>query len=114
MAGSTDEAVAAADGLIDSAEATANPYALSYALMACGFVCRTADPNRALEAMHRGVMIAHDSGNRFNETHLVANLAELEAGQATGRTLIGVNVRFQYEDSFDRARVIGVQVLHTR
>ena len=94
MAGSTDEAVAAADGLIDSAEATANPYALSYALMACGFVCRTADPNRALEAMHRGVMIAHDSGNRFSETHLVANLAELEAGQATGRTLIGVNVRF--------------------
>src|SRR4029077_18482271 len=29
-------------------------------------------------------------------------------GQATGGAVIGVNVTFQYEDSFDRARVIGV------
>ena len=79
MAGSGDEAMAAADGLIDSAEATANPYLLSYALIAYGFACRDADPDRALEAMHRGLMIAHDSGNRFNETHLVANLARVEA-----------------------------------
>ena len=77
FAGSPDEALAAADGLIDTAEATANPYALSYALMAYGFACRDSHPNRALEAMHRGLMIAHDSGNRFNETHLAANLAEL-------------------------------------
>jgi hypothetical protein len=29
-------------------------------------------------------------------------------GRATGGAVIGVNVTFQYEDSFDRARVIGV------
>ena len=29
-------------------------------------------------------------------------------GQATGGAAIGVNVTFQYEDSFDRARVVGV------
>ena len=46
--------------------------------MAYGFAYRDADPARALEAMHRGLVIAHDSGNRFNETHLVANLAQVE------------------------------------
>ena len=56
--------MAAADGLIDTAEATANPYALSYALLACGFAFRDADPDRAREALRRGVVIAHDSGNR--------------------------------------------------
>jgi hypothetical protein len=29
-------------------------------------------------------------------------------GQAAGEAVIGVNVSFQFEDSFDRARVIGV------
>jgi hypothetical protein len=42
------------------------------------FAWRNADPDRAMEAMHRGLAIAHDSGNRFNETHLMANLAQLE------------------------------------
>jgi predicted ATPase len=79
FAGCGDEAISATDGLIDTAEATANPYALSMALMAYAFAYRNADPDRALEAMHRGLVIAQDSGNRFNETHLVANLAELEA-----------------------------------
>ncbi len=79
IAGSDDQAMAAADGLIDAAEATANPYALSLALMAYGFACRDAYPDRALEAMHRGLVIAQDSGNRFNEAHLAANLAQVEA-----------------------------------
>jgi hypothetical protein len=35
-------------------------------------------PDRAREAMHRGLAIARDSGNRFNETHVTANLAQLE------------------------------------
>ena len=43
-----DEAMAAADGLIDAAEATRNPYALSFALFAYGFAFRDADPDRAL------------------------------------------------------------------
>ena len=42
--------MAAANGLIDAAEATRNPYALSFALLAYGFAFRDADPDRALEA----------------------------------------------------------------
>jgi hypothetical protein len=36
-------------------------------------------PDRALGAMQRGLVIAQDSGNRYIETHLAANLAQLEA-----------------------------------
>jgi hypothetical protein len=78
IAGCDDQAIAAAEGLIDTAEATRNPHALSLALLAYGFAWRSADPNRAAEAMHRGLAIAHDSGNRFNETHIAANLAQVE------------------------------------
>ena len=60
--------MAAADGLIDAAEATRNPYALSCALFAYGFAFRDADPDRALDALRRGLVIAQDSGNRFNES----------------------------------------------
>ncbi|HEX5255785.1 MAG TPA: adenylate/guanylate cyclase domain-containing protein [Mycobacterium sp.] len=78
IAGRYDEATAAADGLIERAEATRNPQAVSLALLACGFAWRNADPDRALETMHRGLAIAHDSGNRFNETHIAANMAQLD------------------------------------
>ena len=78
IAGREEEAIAAADGLIGVAESTGNPYTLSLALMADGFAWRSADPARALESMNRGMAIAHDSGNRFNESHLAANLAQLD------------------------------------
>ena len=71
--------MAAANGLIDAAEATRNPCALSFALLAYGFAFRDADPDRALDALRRGLVIAQDSGNRCNETHLAASLARLEA-----------------------------------
>ena len=78
IAGRDDEAMAATDGLLDAAEGTGNPYTLSNALMAFGFAWRNADPDRALEVIHRGLAIAHASGNRFNESHLTANLAQLD------------------------------------
>ena len=71
--------MAAANGLIDAAEATHNPCALSFALLAYGIAFRDADPDRALDALRRGLVIAQDSGNRVNETHLAASLARLEA-----------------------------------
>ena len=79
MAGSDDEAMAAANGLIDAAEAIRNPWALSYALFAYGIAFIDADPARARDALHRGLVIAQDSGNRANETHLAALLARLKA-----------------------------------
>jgi predicted ATPase/class 3 adenylate cyclase len=79
IAGSFDEAMAATTGLIDDAEVTCNPFVLSYALLAYGFAFRDADPDRAREALRRGLAIAQDSGNRDMETHLAACLARLEA-----------------------------------
>ena len=73
IAGRVDEAMAAANGLIEAAEATGNPCALSFALFAYGFAFRDADPDRALDALRRGLVIAHDSGNRANETHVAAS-----------------------------------------
>ena len=71
--------MAAADGLIEAAEATRNPCALSFALFAYGFAFRDADPVRALDALRRGLVIAQDSGNRANESHLALSLSRLEA-----------------------------------
>jgi len=83
-AGSIDEAILATNGLIEAAEATRNPYVLAYALLACGFAFRDADPGRALEALRRGLVIAQDSGNRTWETQLVSFLAGHEAQHGDG------------------------------
>ena len=64
----------AAHGLVDAAEATGHQHALSFALLAYGFAFVDADPGRALEALRRGLLIAQDSGNRDNESHLAANI----------------------------------------
>jgi predicted ATPase len=79
MTGSGEEARAAANGLIDAAQATPNPFVLSLALWAHGYALRDADPAGALDGLRRGLVIAQDSGNRFNETLLVGQLSRLEA-----------------------------------
>jgi predicted ATPase len=84
FAGLGEEARVAADGLIEAAEATRNPYMLSFALSAYGFAFREADPVRALDALHRGLGIAQGSGNRFTESMPAIGLGRLEAEQ--GRT----------------------------
>jgi hypothetical protein len=82
MAGSAEEAVAAANGLIESAEATGNPFVVSFALTAYGFAFRDTDPVIAVDAFRRGLGIAQDSGNPFTESILALNLARLEAERA--------------------------------
>jgi predicted ATPase/class 3 adenylate cyclase len=79
MAGFDGEAMAAANGLIDAAEATHNPWTLSYALLAYSLAFRDADPHHVREALRRGLIITQDSGNRGNETHVVGALAHIEA-----------------------------------
>jgi predicted ATPase len=78
-AGSADEAMVTANGLIDAAEATGNPWVLAYALFAWGFAFRDTDSGRALEAFRRGVLTAHDSGNRFFETQFSYWMSGLQA-----------------------------------
>jgi predicted ATPase/class 3 adenylate cyclase len=79
FAGCGEEAQAAVTGLSDAAEATHNPFALSYALYVHGVAFRNADPAGALEALRRGLVIARDSGNRYTETLLAALLSSIEA-----------------------------------
>jgi tetratricopeptide (TPR) repeat protein len=79
FAGCDEEARAAANGLIDTAEATHNPWALSLALWAYGTAFRHADPVRARDTLRRGLVIAQDSGNRARESYAAASLARLEA-----------------------------------
>ena len=78
-AGSHAEAMAVAKDLIDAADAVPNPWALSYALLTYGIACCDADPVRARDALRRGLVIARDSGNRYNESHLANLLGRLEA-----------------------------------
>jgi hypothetical protein len=79
QAGSHAEAMAVAKDVIDGADAIANPWSLSYALLTYGMAFCDADPLRAGEALRRGLVIAQDSGNRYNESHLANVLGRLEA-----------------------------------
>jgi hypothetical protein len=78
LAGSQDEAIAVADGLIATAESTQNPHSLSQALLAIGMTLRVTDPPRAMETLGRSLEIAQASGNQFNESHIAVVLSALE------------------------------------
>jgi hypothetical protein len=79
LAGRSGEAIAAVHGLVEAAEATGNPYALSNALLADGFALRDTDPARALETLRRALVVARDSGNRWTESHVADILSSHEA-----------------------------------
>jgi predicted ATPase len=78
-AGSRAEAMAAANDLIDAAEAISNPWAFSWACMTYGIACCDADPRRARDVLRKGLVVAQESGNRQNESHLANILGRLEA-----------------------------------
>jgi len=113
VAGSREEARAAATGLIDAAEATRNPYALAYALSAYGFAFRDADSHSALEARRRrGLAIAQDSGNRIIETTLAAGLSSFEAkygDPATAFDYVTVAIRNYHESG--NTSMIGIPLV---
>jgi hypothetical protein len=79
IAGTADESMAAAHGLIEAAEKTRNPHAESFALLALGIAYRDTEPVRALDALRRGLVIAHDNGVRVNESILAMTVGRLEA-----------------------------------
>ena len=78
-AGHKHEAMALASDLADSAQATRNPWCHSFALFCYGYAFSEADPARALDALRRGMVIAQDSGSRYNITILAAALSRLES-----------------------------------
>ena len=77
IAGRSDEAVEMAGGIVDAAEATRNPYALSHALFTAAFAFSDNNPGSAIAASRRGLDIARETGNRANESHLLATLSRL-------------------------------------
>jgi len=112
IAGAGEEARAAATGLIDAAEATRNPYALTLALSAYGFAFRDADPHGALEARRRGLAIAQDSGNRTVEIVLAAGLSSFEAkygDPATAFDYVTVAIRSYHESG--NTSMIGIPLV---
>ena len=52
---------------------------LSFVLAACGTASGDTDPAHAMDALGRGLVIAQESGNRFNSSLLALNLSRLEA-----------------------------------
>jgi len=78
-AGSRAEAMAAATDLIEATDAIANPWVISQTILSYGMAFCDTDPPRAREALRRGLVIAQESGNRYNESHLAHVLGRLEA-----------------------------------
>jgi predicted ATPase/class 3 adenylate cyclase len=78
-AGEVDEATALCDQLLADVEATDNPGAQSFALMATGYAWRGRRPDAAYDALRRGLKIAQDSGNRMWESYIAVNLSGLAA-----------------------------------
>jgi predicted ATPase len=79
LAGSGEEAMDSADGLIEAAETTGNPSVLAFALGAYGSAFHDADPVGALNAFGRGLVIAQDCGNGALASAHALLLARLEA-----------------------------------
>jgi predicted ATPase len=73
-----EAAIAATAGLVEAAEATGNPWSLSFALLGFGAAHLHADPVGALEAGRRGLQVAEGSGNRLTGTTLATVVARME------------------------------------
>ncbi|TPG29905.1 adenylate/guanylate cyclase domain-containing protein [Mycobacterium hodleri] len=73
------EAIAATEGLVETAEATDNPWAISFALFVYGSAHSETDPPRALAAVRRSVAIATEVGIRWTQTYGAGMLARIEA-----------------------------------
>ncbi len=86
LAGRSQEAFSTATGLVDTAEASRNPYAVSFALLAFGMACGINDSDRAFDALSRGVAVARESGNRANELYLAMTLA-MTINRSEGETI---------------------------
>jgi predicted ATPase/class 3 adenylate cyclase len=78
-AGRTDEARAACTDLMAAADATDNPAAVSFAMLAYGYACHGERPLAAYEALCRGLKIAQDSGNLMTESYIAVNLSAFSA-----------------------------------
>ena len=78
LSGARDEAISLTEGLVETAEATRNPFSLAQVLLAIGLAHRDVDRATAFGALRRALEVAQTSGNRFNESHIAVVLSDLE------------------------------------
>jgi predicted ATPase len=79
FAGLLEQARAAADGLIEAAIASDNPFMHTQAIAAYALCLSSAGSERDLAICRQGLALAQDSGNRYNEAILAIALARLES-----------------------------------
>jgi hypothetical protein len=79
FAGFLEEARAAADGLIEAASASDNPYMHTFATAAYAYCLSSAGSDRDIALCRQGLALAQDSGNRYIEAILATALARLES-----------------------------------
>jgi predicted ATPase/DNA-binding winged helix-turn-helix (wHTH) protein len=79
LAGRHDVAMRMVDADVAAAEATRIPYSMAIAWYSKGRAFAEADPQTAIAAYEHAISIARDSGNRFWEGLMVADMAALQA-----------------------------------
>jgi len=103
FADADDEALAAAAGLLEAADASDVPSVSSFALFAYGWAHRNDDPEAAYQLLQRGLAISRDSGNRQIESHLTVNLTRLAAGHGQPVDVfefLNMSIRHYYDTGY--------------
>jgi hypothetical protein len=107
--GLTSEAEAFAADLIQDSEASRNPMAMSWALLAYGYAFRESDPIRARDALRRGLLVAQESDNRMSETILAMTLGRAE--WETGDLIAALDcARLSIAKYHDAGNIIAIRV----
>jgi predicted ATPase len=114
--GSVDDALAASENLVATADATDNPAVICYALVAYGYPRRDTNPAAAYEGFRRGLTVARDSGNRQLESHLAANasfVAGFHGDPVDAFDLLTTAIRTHYDSGSFSLMLTPVAILAT-
>ncbi|MGA8547126.1 MAG: NB-ARC domain-containing protein [Mycobacterium sp.] len=109
FAGFLDEAKAAADGLIEAAIASDNPYMHTFAIAAYAYSLGSTGSERDLALCRQGLALAQESGNRYIEAILATALARLESETivtVTALDNLGLVIR-RWHDSGNFGNLVG-------
>ena len=108
-AGRDPEAQSLADGLVEAAERTDNPYAISFALLAFAMANSMKKPLGVVDALRRGLVIAEDSGNTANVSYLAMALAMTSGRVEATRSVSLDNLRLAIGNYFDAGSIAQIR-----
>jgi predicted ATPase len=108
-AGRDAEARSLADGLVEAAGRTDNPYAISFALLAFAMANSMKRATEAIDALRRGLQIAQESGNKANVSYLAMTLA-MTMGRAEADHSVPLdNLRLAIGNYFDAGSIAQIR-----